>query len=155
MMILLMHMLIVIMVKVMKIEPVMELNKDMSLDKNMILMTLAEVSVKLMEHFSETVSSQLEKIGHSIISKVCGDLYMFFHQKYYFSDANFGMNFLKSAENPSIAGVPLPWTENQDADIVRNRVVQCAIMDKVHDKYDYYKADGGYQWSEAPGHDEV
>ena len=151
-----MHMLIVIMAKVMKIEPVMELNKDMSLDKNMILMTLAEVSVKHMEHFSETVSSQLEKIGHLIISKVCGHLIpMFFHQKYYFSDANFGMNFLKSAENPSIAGVPLPWTENQDADIVRDRVVQCAVMDKVHDKYDYYKADGGYQWSEAPGHDEV
>ena len=65
------------------------------------------------------------------------------------------MNFLKSAENPSIAGVPLPWTENQDAEIVRNRVVQCAVMDKVHDEYDYYKADGGYLWSEAPGHDEV
>ena len=74
MMIFLMHMLIVIMAKVMKIEPVMELNKDMSLDKNMILMTLAEVSVKLMEHFSETVSSQLEKIGHSIIFKVREDL---------------------------------------------------------------------------------
>ena len=84
MMIFLMHMLIVIMAKVMKIEPVMEPNKDMSLDKNMILMTLAEVSVKLMEHFSETVSSQLEKIGHSIIFKVREDLYLFFHQKYHF-----------------------------------------------------------------------
>ena len=70
------------------------------------------------------------------------------------------MNFLKSAEDfnsdgDPIAGVPLPWTENQDAEVVRDRVAQCAVMNLVHEKYDYYKADGGYQWSEAPGYHDV
>jgi len=70
-------------------------------------------------------------------------------------DANFGMNFLKSAETPDIAGVPLPWTENQHVEIVRDRVAGCAVMDKLHVEYDFYEAASGFAWKDAPGYNDV
>ena len=71
-----------------------------------------------------------------------------------FSAANYGMNFLKS-DLGELVGVPLPWTENQDADIVRDRVAGCAVMDELHREYDFYDANGGYKWETAPGYADV
>ena len=68
-------------------------------------------------------------------------------------DANYGMNFLKSDVDENIDGVPLPWTENQNAEVVRDRVAGCAVMDEVHKAFGYYN--GGHQWEDAPGFNEV
>ena len=63
------------------------------------------------------------------------------------------MNFLKSDVDENIDGVPLPWTENQNLDVERDRVAGCAVMDKVHETFGYYN--GGHQWEDAPGFNEV
>ena len=65
------------------------------------------------------------------------------------------MNFLKSADKvPNIPGVPLPWTENQNSSVVRKRAAGCAIMDKLHERFNYYGDGyyGGFQWGSESWH---
>ena len=60
------------------------------------------------------------------------------------------MNFLKSDVHPNKPGVPLPWTDNQDAAVVRKRAAGCAVMDKLHDRFNFYS--GGLEWGDEDFH---
>ena len=55
------------------------------------------------------------------------------------------MNFLKEHVNDEIPGVPLPFIENNDKATYK-RAAGCAVLDKVHEKWNIYNKPGA-KWA--------